>query len=592
MLAVRPQRFPARQQEVDPIGRDSDGLDQSSHCFGQVLAVVEHDQLVAHGEHLDDPSRECVADQRVEPELGGERAGDVRRIAHGAELDPDDSVVVPVGDGVGDVSCQPALADATRPAHGDDPAGVEKRNDARRVVVASDERAQRQRGRRSSADRRGRVATVHVPPLHGVQLPGLGEALERNQATGLEGDVRHGARQILDHPGDEDLTRLGTGHDAGGGDDGLPGDVVVGPDDLAGVDADAHAHRPLGVLLGVLGGRALDADRTRQCGAHGCEGEQKAIPERLDLPAPVARRELAHNGRVGIHDAARDVISARGVQLRRPFHVGEDDGERSHDWTASPLRSTHANILSPHLEGTGRSPDLSEQQRRRGTIHATHRVRPNGPPFERSISRLTIPPAPPNVRNSGIASDTERGVPHPGLINVSVRSGADYDLRESGVPIETVWFCRPVECRSDARCCGRAAAPNVRRWSAGCAGDEVGDDVGGVPVKGLAAAVVSHRRAWVGVTGCFLDVAERDAGVEGGGDEGVSQGVRSDSLADAGAAGDASHDPPGGVAVQSPPVGVDEDRSLEAFTDRQVDRSSDTWRRRHGDQLAALFAGP
>ena len=41
----------------------------------------------------------------------------------------------------------------------------------------------------------------------------------------------------------------------------------------------------------------------------------------------------------------------------------------------------------------------------------------------------------------------------------------------------------------------------------------------------------------------------------------------SDPLADLGAAGDAAHDPPGGVAVQTVTRNVDEDRSVEAFTD-------------------------
>ena len=41
--------------------------------------------------------------------------------------------------------------------------------------------------------------------------------------------------------------------------------------------------------------------------------------------------------------------------------------------------------------------------------------------------------------------------------------------------------------------------------------------------------------------------------------------VRSDPLADLGSAGDAPHDPTGRVAIESLPVGVDEDRSLEPF---------------------------
>ncbi len=42
---------------------------------------------------------------------------------------------------------------------------------------------------------------------------------------------------------------------------------------------------------------------------------------------------------------------------------------------------------------------------------------------------------------------------------------------------------------------------------AGGAGDERGDDVGGVAVEADSGAVVAHGGARVGVAGCFLDVA-------------------------------------------------------------------------------------
>ena len=108
--------------------------------------------------------------------------------------------------------------------------------------------------------------------------------------------------------------------------------------------------------------------------------------------------------------------------------------------------------------------------------------------------------------------------------------------------------------------------------SAGGAGDEGGGDVRGVAVEGLAATVLAHRRAGVGVNGRFLHITQRYISVQRRGDEGVTQGVRSDPLADLGAAGNASHDPPRRVPVESPPVVVDEDRSLESFTDGQIDR--------------------
>ena len=54
------------------------------------------------------------------------------------------------------------------------------------------------------------------------------------------------------------------------------------------------------------------------------------------------------------------------------------------------------------------------------------------------------------------------------------------------------------------------------------------------------------------------------------------------------AAGDASHDATSGVAIQTGTVGVDEDRSLEPFPDRQVDGSGHPRGEWHRGQLAAL----
>jgi hypothetical protein len=48
---------------------------------------------------------------------------------------------------------------------------------------------------------------------------------------------------------------------------------------------------------------------------------------------------------------------------------------------------------------------------------------------------------------------------------------------------------------------------------AGGPGNERGNDVGGVPVQSLAAAVVAHGGTRVGVRGGLLDVAQRHAGV-------------------------------------------------------------------------------
>jgi hypothetical protein len=90
------------------------------------------------------------------------------------------------------------------------------------------------------------------------------------------------------------------------------------------------------------------------------------------------------------------------------------------------------------------------------------------------------------------------------------------------------------------------------------------------------------------VGGGFLYVAQRHAGVQGGGDEGVPQGVRPAGLGDPGAAGDPADDPSGAVPVQ-PAAGRGEDHwSLAALADREVDGPGGARGERDGDDLAAL----
>src|SRR5439155_159575 len=114
------------------------------------------------------------------------------------------------------------------------------------------------------------------------------------------------------------------------------------------------------------------------------------------------------------------------------------------------------------------------------------------------------------------------------------------------------------------------------------------DDVGGVAVEGDASAVVAHSGARVRVAGRFLDVAKWDPGVERGGDEGVPQGVGTNSFGDPGSAGDTAHDPAGGVAFQAAAVGTAKDRSFASLPDCEVDGAGGPRCERDGHDLAAL----
>jgi hypothetical protein len=76
----------------------------------------------------------------------------------------------------------------------------------------------------------------------------------------------------------------------------------------------------------------------------------------------------------------------------------------------------------------------------------------------------------------------------------------------------------------------------------------------------------------ISMGGCFLHVAQRHAGIKGSGNEGVPERVWTDGLGDAGLAGDPADDPPCAVPVQPDAARGQEDRSLAALSDGQVDR--------------------
>jgi hypothetical protein len=85
-----------------------------------------------------------------------------------------------------------------------------------------------------------------------------------------------------------------------------------------------------------------------------------------------------------------------------------------------------------------------------------------------------------------------------------------------------------------------------------------------------------------------LDVTERHAGVESGGDKRMTQDVGSDPLGDPRPAGDAAHGPAGRVAIDPVAVGPDEDRPVAAFADRQIDGPRRPRCEEHGHDLAAF----
>ena len=162
------------------------------------------------------------------------------------------------------------------------------------------------------------------------------------------------------------------------------------------------------------------------------------------------------------------------------------------------------------------------------------------------------------------------------------------------VHVEVTKRCRVGQSSSRDRGPVRLTAVAARRNTAsrcelpGGACDVGGDDIGRMPVQAAAGPVVPNCGSRVGVGGGLLDVAQRHAGVQGGGDECVPQRVRPDGLGDPGAARDLADDPPGALPVQPPPSAVRKTGPSQRSPGGQVDRPGGARRQRDRDDLAAL----
>src|SRR4051794_14144355 len=117
-----------------------------------------------------------------------------------------------------------------------------------------------------------------------------------------------------------------------------------------------------------------------------------------------------------------------------------------------------------------------------------------------------------------------------------------------------------------------------------------GDCVGGVAGEVVAGAGVAAGGAGVGVADGVLHVAQRDAFVEGGGDEGGAHGVRADAfgVGDAGVAGEAADEAPGGDPVEGGAGGGGEDGSVGALADQRVEGNQDGGGERGGGAFVAF----
>ena len=171
-----------------------------------------------------------------------------------------------------------------------------------------------------------------------VQPPALREALEGERAPGDQRQVRIGRRQVPDDLCDQDLARLGLGHDAGCGVHGDPLQVVPLSHDLAGVEAHPDLHRRFGVPPPLPLEGLLDGPGAVEPVAGGAEDDHEPVAQPFDDLAAVGRDLGPDDLVMDVERLLGDAVTLAAAQRGGPFDVGEEDGDDSLGDVPQPTR--------------------------------------------------------------------------------------------------------------------------------------------------------------------------------------------------------------------------------------------------------------
>ena len=129
------------------------------------------------------------------------------------------------------------------------------------------------------------------------------------------------------------------------------------------------------------------------------------------------------------------------------------------------------------------------------------------------------------------------------------------------------------------------------RIDASSAGDERDHDVRRVPIEVLSSSIVDRGCARVSMTGSELHVTQRDTGVEGGHDERSTKHVRVD-VSEACSFADRSDPAVRGASIESGTVTSNQDWSVTAFADGQVNGPGGSRDERDYGRFVALADDP
>ncbi|MEY2435128.1 MAG: hypothetical protein QOC92_4853 [Acidimicrobiaceae bacterium] len=243
-----------------------------------MLAVVEHDQRLAVRQ-VGQQHRLEVGTVALHVDGRCECAEYEIRIGDRCKIDEEDAVGIPVRVADGDLHREAGLPRAPDTGEGDVSARRQQRQHVGDVLPTPDEQCPRRRkvDDNITRPRHGEVRwKVWMAGLE--ELDGLRDVLQAVATEAAERDAfgAHVGREVAYERGDEQLSTVRGGGDARRFVHRHPDNIALGPSDLAGVQAHAHAKldafRPLVRVQGEL-----RVDGSSQAFAGGVEHEEEAI---------------------------------------------------------------------------------------------------------------------------------------------------------------------------------------------------------------------------------------------------------------------------------------------------------------------------
>ncbi len=165
LFTVHRQRLAAGGEDAHARAHPQDGLGHLADGSEQVLAVVEHDQQVTTLEHFDKAFECRTALVTLHIERRRDRIRSQCRLADGRQIAQPHAIGVTADTDLGEAQCQPRLPHSTRSDQREEARALQHRGELGHVVLAPDERRQRQRKCQLRVrDRQARIRRRAVGP--------------------------------------------------------------------------------------------------------------------------------------------------------------------------------------------------------------------------------------------------------------------------------------------------------------------------------------------------------------------------------------------------------------------------------------------